>query len=138
MKEDKAKIQFVSFVVKECQIIFREQTNSKLSINFDASGVIDKIDHLFILSLTTKVKTTDKSIEIKVVSESVFAYHDGADIEEYKSSYFTINAPAIIFPYVRAYISTLTSLSGVSTILLPTFNLAPLGESLKENITIKN
>lgn len=138
MKEDKAKIQFIRFVVKECHIIFREQTNDELSINFDASGVIDKIDHLFILSLTTKVKTADKSIEIKVVSESVFAYHEGADIEEYKSSYFTINAPAIIFPYVRAYISTLTSLSGFSTLLLPTLNLAPLGESLKNDITIRD
>ena len=138
MKEDIAKIQFVSFVVKEVHIIFHEQTKNKLSINFDASGVIDKNKNLFILSLTTKIRTNDKSVDIKVISESIFSYHKDADIEEYKSSYFILNAPAITFPYIRAYISTLTALSGVSTLLLPTLNLTPLGESLKNDIVIKD
>ena len=138
MKEEKAKIQFISFVVKEGHIVFHELTKHKLSINFDASGIIDKTNLQFILTLVTKVKANDKSVDIKVVSESIFSYPQDADIEVYKSNYFTLNAPAIIFPYIRAYISSLTALSGASTLLLPTLNLTPLGESLKNKIVIKD
>ena len=49
------------------------------------------------------------------------------------SSYFFINAPALLFPYIRAYISTLTNLSGFESINLPTLNMTRLGEDLKKN-----
>ena len=48
--------------------------------------------------------------------------------------YFAVNAPAILFPYIRAYISLLTSLSGVGTVLLPTLNLSSLSKELLNNI----
>ena len=49
-------------------------------------------------------------------------------------AFFTMNAPAIIFPYIRGYISMLTSLSGCGNVLLPTLNLTSLGEKLAQNI----
>ena len=49
------------------------------------------------------------------------------------TTYFYINAPAIIFPYVRAYIAALTSLSGFETINLPPINVGVLKEELKSN-----
>ena len=41
-----------------------------------------------------------------------------------KQLFFSQNAPAILFPYIRAYISALTALSGIPTITLPTLNLS--------------
>ena len=46
---------------------------------------------------------------------------------------FFVNAPALLFPYIRAYISTLTNLSGFDPINLPTLNMSGLGEDLKKN-----
>ena len=37
-------------------------------------------------------------------------------------------APAIMLSYVRAYISTLTALSGIDTVTVPTLAMTPLGE----------
>ncbi|MBK8112355.1 MAG: protein-export chaperone SecB [Saprospiraceae bacterium] len=47
--------------------------------------------------------------------------HSEAIDEKMKLNFVNTNAPAIVFPYVRSYISTLTSLSGsqISTIILP-------------------
>lgn len=46
---------------------------------------------------------------------------------------FYKNAPAIIFPYVRAYVSSLTVLSGIDAVNIPTMNLTSIAEDLKEN-----
>ena len=51
------------------------------------------------------------------------------------NQYFYTNAPAILFPYIRAYISTLTNLSGYKPINLPTLNLTSLREELEKNTT---
>ena len=43
--------------------------------------------------------------------------------EEFKHSHFPkINAPAIAYPYLRAYVSNLTLQSGVTPVMLPTIN----------------
>ena len=49
-------------------------------------------------------------------------------------NFICINAPAIIFPYIRAYVSTLTSLSGIPTIIMPTINMESVGRQLREKI----
>ena len=54
---------------------------------------------------------------------------------ENRNNIFYINAPALLFPYIRAYISTLTNLSRLESINLPTLNMSGLGEDLKKNIT---
>lgn len=40
-----------------------------------------------------------------------------------------------MFPYVRAYISTLTALSGVDTVVIPTLAMTPLGKEIKESLS---
>ena len=50
--------------------------------------------------------------------------------------FFCINGPAILFPYIRAYLSSLSALSGIPLILLPTINMTGLAETLKSNIKI--
>ncbi|MFW6352660.1 MAG: protein-export chaperone SecB [Bacteroidota bacterium] len=44
-----------------------------------------------------------------------------------------INAPALLFPYIRANISTLTNLSGFELVNFPTLNMTKLGNDLKKN-----
>ena len=49
--------------------------------------------------------------------------------DEQRNSFFDVNAPAILLPFVRAYISSLTSLSGFNHIILPTINFAARAEN---------
>lgn len=49
-----------------------------------------------------------------------------------QSSFPKVNAPAIAFPYIRAYISNLTLQSGLEPIILPSINFIKLAEEGKD------
>ena len=52
-------------------------------------------------------------------------------------NFFYPNSIAILFPYVRAFVSTLTLQANIKPILLPTLNLSSLQDILRENTTTK-
>lgn len=76
------------------------------------------------------VSSEQKEVDIQVDVIAHFKYEQPKEQEEL-CTYITQNAPAIIFPYVRAYISTLTGLSGIPPIILPTLNLVDFGKELR-------
>ena len=137
MESKKSKIQFQRFLVRENHIVFRNITDYKILIDFDAAGLIRKNENHFFLNLVANVKDEENNFEISIVTESLFTYDEEADIDGLINSLFTVNAPAIIFPYIRAYIASLTALSGMPTLTIPTLNLTKLGAKLKENIAIE-
>lgn len=53
--------------------------------------------------------------------------------------YFYANSIAIVFPYVRAFISTITLQANIGKpIILPTYNLLSLKKQLEENTSFTN
>lgn len=57
--------------------------------------------------------------------------------EDFKNSHFPIvNAPAIAFPFVRAYISTLMTLSGYDSLILPTINFSEAYEQQQKRLEL--
>lgn len=50
--------------------------------------------------------------------------------------FFYANSIAIIFPYVRAFISTVSLQANVPSIVLPTMNLSSLRETLAQSTAI--
>lgn len=127
-------IQFINFLVKESHLIFKEPGKQKISVSFSAKGYIFKDINQLQLQLGVDVNEEEGKFEIHLETESIFEYPENADLEFYKNSLFIVNAPAIVFPYLRAYITNLTALSGIPVLTIPTFNLTNLGESLKNNI----
>lgn len=134
------KSKEAGFKLKGFKVIHSEITlNSSFSkfenlkINFSIKGEKDKSQ--FTLYLETEVFDSEKNLYIKVNTEGYYEFSE--DIPSTNlGKFFTVNAPAILFPYVRAYISTLTSLSGIGgNVLLPTLNLVNLGKELEQNIT---
>ena len=89
----------------------------------------------FHLELNVDVQEETGKFNLSVKAISIFEFDPAANLEEYKSSLFVVNAPAIAFPYVRAYIANLTAQSGLFTVTLPTFNLTSLADDLKKNIS---
>jgi preprotein translocase subunit SecB len=136
MSTEKAQIQFLNFIVKESHIVFNKTADFKIDINFNPKGTVYKSLNQFNLQLFVDIKDVDGHFNINLVTESIFSYPEDADIQAYTNSFFIVNAPAIIFPYIRAYISSLTALSGMPTLNLPTLNLSQVGENLKGNIAI--
>lgn len=108
-----------------------KEISSERNIGFEVSGIIKK-GNLFELSLVTKIVDENKALKILVQVVATFEF--SSDIDQHVlSDMFYKNAPAIIFPYVRAYVSSLTVLSGIDAINIPTMNLTSIAEDLKEN-----
>lgn len=131
-------IQFLSFAVKESYFSFHEIADYKIKIDFETKALVKPSVQKYILSLETQITEANGLMNIRVLSESVFDYDGQIDLEVLKGGVFTLNAPAIVFPYIRAYIASLTAISGVPTLNLPTLNLTVLGDRLKENILIED
>ncbi len=125
--------QFNNFSVVR-SLIERKRGNvsKKLSIKFIPSGKIKKDISVFLLELGIRIKDGNDILNIEVDAVAEFSFSKNSDNDEL-DNYFYINAPALLFPYLRAYISTLTNLSGQETITLPTLNLTSIGEELKQN-----
>lgn len=80
-------------------------------------------------------KFSIKEDTINLFIEAIFNFELDEDItEEFKLSDFpNINAPAIAFPYLRAFISNLTLQSGINPVILPSINFVKLAEEKKDS-----
>lgn len=88
-------------------------------------------DDEFIISFNVKIE--DQIFDL--VLEAMFTFQVNEKItEEFKLSDFPkVNAPAIAFPYIRAYISNLTLQSGIDPVILPSINFVKLAEDKNTN-----
>lgn len=107
---------------------------SKFGINIIPSGVLSSDRTELELVLIITIKNERVNIEVETIGFFDITNPDDDFIE----NFLYINAPAIIFPYIRAYISTLTTLSGRKAVILPTLNMTDIGEELKGKVSIKS
>jgi preprotein translocase subunit SecB len=132
-KTKRSYFQFKGYLIRKSFIEVKEgEMHEDFNLSFHPKGIIDKKNFLFRLELGVIIK--DKNSVVNVEIEICADFSFGKDIEENMlNNYFYINAPALIFPYIRAYISTITTLSGINSIILPTLNMENLGKELKNN-----
>jgi len=134
--ENYSKFQFKGFKIIRSLIERNDKTPSKkIALNFLPKGLINKQEGNFQLHLDVKIEDENKVYNINI--KAIANYHfENKDELDNLNDLFYINAPALLFPYIRAYISTLTNLSGFDPINLPTLNMTSLGENLKKNTSI--
>jgi len=131
--ENYSKFQFKGFKIIRSLIERNEETPSKkISLGFAPKGFIKKEDSNFQLQLGVKIEDDNKSFKIEIESVANYSFENSEGLEKLDDLFY-INAPALLFPYIRAYISTLTNLSGFEPINLPTLNMTSLGNDLKKN-----
>jgi len=130
---NKSAFQFKDYKIKKSLIeIESGKFGESLEIMFQPKGVIKISESTYTLELSVFINDKSEGLNIEVVIISDFVFDNQIDKSQLQK-YFYINAPAIIFPYIRAYISTLTALSGINPIILPTLNLSSLGLDLEKN-----
>ena len=76
--------------------------------------------------------SSDENPFIKIRCRGSFAFENVNSFEE-SPDFFYVNSIAILFPYIRAYISLVTTQANVPGIILPTYNLSGLKDQLREN-----
>jgi preprotein translocase subunit SecB len=124
MKKQEAQFRFIDFrVMKSIYQIDAQKfkQGGKLDVSFKFPSELDYVQEQPIsFPMEVLIENEEKSLRIQVGIIGVF--ESDVDITKEKS-FIEVNAPAIIFPYIRAYVSNLTSMSGIQPILLPTYNM---------------
>lgn len=126
--------RFNGYLIRNCEQNINMEPEGdleNLSIEIKPSG--KRSSDSFVLTLEVNIHDSEDKFVLHLVVDGFFAFR-GDMSNEVLSPYFLTNAPAILFPYVRAYIAMMSSLSGIGTVKLPTLNLVGLKKELEENI----
>lgn len=136
MNETKTSaFQFKGYRIERSLIELKStEIGEKFSISFDPKGLINKAESTYQLQLITYIKDKEDTINIEIDIVAFFSFDSQIERDQLNKMFF-INAPAIVFPYLRSYITTLTVLSGIDPVILPTLNLSGIGKELEQNTT---
>lgn len=129
-----AKFRFKDYKIVEASIHISPDgiISNDMSVEIKPQNCVSDSDLNYKLQLDINISNSENQFSVFVSIVGLFEFD--SDLEpEAKENFFKINAPSILFPYVRAYISTLTSLSGMVPVILPTINIV---EAMK-NIEVK-
>ena len=132
----KADFKLVDYKFNRFKIDFAKKKSDDLEVDFKPSGrfMLAKSEYelKFIFSAISS-QSKSKFLEIECIA--IFRFKDSIKYEEIPD-YFYVNSIAILFPYIRAFVSTLTLQANIfPMVLLPTMNLSSLGTSLRQNTT---
>jgi preprotein translocase subunit SecB len=137
---DKAAFSLIEYKFDKITIDLEKQLSKKIEIGFEPIGIFNKSDiSTFQLTFIFSAFTKDpESPFITIRCVALFKFERNISFDEIPD-YFYTNSIAILFPFVRAFISTITLQANiVPPIVLPTWNLISLAEPLKQNTTITN
>ncbi len=109
-----------------------------LNINFNPSGNYINEKKIFYLSIEfnafeekeEKEEKRNSYISTTVVAE--FVFKNVNSLEEIPHFFYS-NSIAILYPYIRAFVSNISFQANVGPLILPTLNLSMLENTLKKN-----
>ncbi len=131
--ENKAAFSLEKYHFSKVNIDLDNRSTNDLRISFDPSGKFFEGTSAFELKFVFNAYSNEQT-EAFVVIECLASFKfENVNRFEDVPSYFYRNSIAIIFPYIRAFISTVTLQANIPPVILPTMNLAQLEIPLKEN-----
>jgi len=136
---EKASFSLEKYVFKKVLIDLDYYKSKELFVNFAPSGIFNKKNSTFNLTFNFSAYTSKEGGEKPFVSISCvgeFKFTNVKSLEDIPT-YFYRNSIAILFPYLRAFVSMVTNQANIPPLILPTMNLTSLEKPLREN-TSKN
>lgn len=129
--------KFTNFFIEESCFKQKPGEKGEFKVNLTPRGILYKAEKVFQLDLIVEINEPNENFNARIHAVGIFSFKDVVQQEDL-GNYFYVNAPAIIFPYVRAHVATLSALSGSGELInLPPLNVASLRNDL-ENNTIEN
>lgn len=130
-----ARFQFVKYLIDQCSVNFTGKKLSKeMEFAINPEGIFNKEEKTFELILNLVINDKEHNLDLSIRIHGYFTY-DGSNMDEVRS-FIGINSPAILFPYIRAYVSNITALGGMPPVIMPTLNLKGVGEQLAKDLII--
>lgn len=133
---EKAAFRLNNYRFIKASINFDIPRKTALNISFDPRGTYSQKAGIYKLHFDVDVTCNESQTNVVAITcEAEFEFNNPIPAEEIPN-FFYPNSLAILFPYVRAFISTISLQANVSPILLPTINLMGLTETLREHTQI--
>ena len=133
----KAAFSIINYQFDRVQIDLNNHKSKDLALSFETKGLYDNEKSTFELHFVVNVSNNEaENPFVEVSCKGNFKFENVTSFEEIPD-FFYRNSIAILFPYVRAYISLVTTQANVPGVILPTLNLSNLETELKNNTTSK-
>lgn len=125
MAEKIAAFRFIGYKIVESSIKYNPDLSNieNLCVNIKNTTGINEDELKLSLELELEVKNESNDLNVVVKAIGIFEFDSNLS-DNHKEIFFNSSAPSILFPYIRAYITSLTALSGIQPIILPTINLS--------------
>ncbi|TDD78409.1 protein-export chaperone SecB [Flavobacterium caseinilyticum] len=131
---NKASFSIENYKFDKVMIDLTKQKTNDIFVDFKPHGVFNSNDSTYELTFNFTAldsqESTDPFVEIQCVG--IFKFENVSALAEIPSFFFK-NSIAILFPFLRAFVSIVTVQANIKPIMLPTMNLTSLEEPLKEN-----
>ena len=129
-----AQFKFMEYKIPQFFYNASEDPTTHIKIELMPGGTYDEKKGVFLLELffTGKEDKEKGKTVVEVKSIATFKFDEGLPISSIPD-FFYVNAIAIFFPYLRAFISTMTLQSNSPMVLLNIMNLTSLESPLKQN-----
>jgi preprotein translocase subunit SecB len=134
----RASFSIEKYYFNEVHINMNQRTSDDLFVDFNPSGEFIESEKKYALTFifsafSSKEKDTTPFVQVECIG--VFKFQDIKSIDDVPE-FFYRNSIAILFPYMRAYVSMVTNQANIPQIMLPTLNLSALEKPLKENTKV--
>ena len=133
MQPSPAAFSIVNYLFDKVNIDLENHQTDELDLSFETKGVFTEESKSFELIFTVQILNNQESKPFINVRCKGFFKFDNVNTFEEIPDFFYRNSIAILFPYVRAYLSLVTTQANVPGIILPTMNLSNLEDVLRKN-----
>ncbi|MFI3262097.1 MAG: protein-export chaperone SecB [Rikenellaceae bacterium] len=132
-----ASFSITNYLFDYVSMDLSKKGNDNLQLNFNTSGLFYEEQSMFELTFFVTVKSEDKeNAFVSIQCKGHFVFHNKISFTDIPD-YFYGNCIAILFPYVRSYISIISTQANIKGIILPTLNLSSLQSKLRNNTSKK-
>lgn len=129
---EKAQFKLDNFVFNKAELDFTKRKSSELVLKFTPNGKFFFATKNYELNLLFTASDSESDNVVLVNCLATFSFQDVMELKDIPD-FFYANSIAIIFPYIRAFVSTLTLQANIPPIVLPTLNLSQLRTILRDN-----
>jgi len=132
---EKASFSIEQYYFDKVNIDLEKYSGNALSVKFDPSGIFDNKDLTYTLTFDFYAFTSEKEdVEpfVYIRCNGIFKFVNINSFSEIPT-FFYRNSIALLFPYLRAYVSMVTNQANIPSLVLPTMNLSSLEIPLKES-----
>jgi preprotein translocase subunit SecB len=92
---------------------------------------------VFLINFTTQIANGEEFVRFHVEFHTIFECSDVINDDFINSDFVKISAPAIGFPFVRSFISTVSVQAGLPPIILPSINFIQFNKGTEAQKNIK-